>query len=34
MHTGQIIMIAKIFSELDLGFYGFSGGVPEPLWRA
>jgi uncharacterized damage-inducible protein DinB len=34
MHTGQIIMMAKIFSEVDLGFYDFSGGVPEPLWRA
>lgn len=28
MHTGQIIMMAKFFAEVDLDFYDFSGPAP------
>jgi uncharacterized damage-inducible protein DinB len=30
MHTGQIILMAKMFAEVDLGFYDFSGPAPVP----
>jgi len=34
MHTGQIILLAKMFTEGDLEFYDFkSGGVPVLTWR-
>jgi len=33
MHTGQIIMMAKFFTEVDLDFYDFSGSAPVPKWN-
>lgn len=33
MHTGQIILMAKMFAEVDLGFYDFSGPAPLPKWN-
>lgn len=33
MHTGQIILITKILTESDLGFYDFSTGAPRPAWH-
>lgn len=33
MHTGQIILMAKMFAEVDLGFYDFSGPAPVPKWN-
>lgn len=33
MHTGQIIMMAKFFAEVDLDFYDFSGSAPVPKWN-
>jgi uncharacterized damage-inducible protein DinB len=33
MHTGQIIMMAKMFAEVDLGFYDFSNTTPVPSWK-
>lgn len=33
MHTGQIILMAKMFAEVDLGFYDFSGPAPVPKWK-
>src|SRR2546426_12683935 len=33
MHTGQIIMMAKMFAEVDLGFYDFIDAVPVPRWK-
>jgi len=33
MHTGQIIMMAKFFAEVDLDFYDFSGPAPVPKWN-
>jgi uncharacterized damage-inducible protein DinB len=32
MHTGQIILLAKMFKG-DLGFYDLSGGEPRPTWN-
>ena len=32
MHTGQIILLTKMLSRKDLGFYDFSTGVPVPAW--
>ena len=34
MHTGQIILLAKMFTEVDLEFYDFKGGAPVMTWRA
>jgi uncharacterized damage-inducible protein DinB len=34
MHTGQIIMLAKMFAEVDLEFYDFKGWFPVPTWKA
>lgn len=34
MHTGQIVMMTKMMTGSDLRFYDFSGGVPEPSWKA
>ena len=33
MHTGQIIMIAKMFAEVDLGFYDFTDATPVLTWK-
>lgn len=33
MHTGQIIMLAKMFAEIDLEFYDFKAGVPVMTWK-
>jgi hypothetical protein len=33
MHTGQIIMMAKMFAEVDLGFYDFAGTTPVLTWK-
>ena len=32
MHTGQIILLTKLLTESDLGFYDFSRGVPDRTW--
>jgi uncharacterized damage-inducible protein DinB len=32
MHTGQIILLAKMFTQ-DLQFYDFKGGAPVFTWR-
>ena len=34
MHTGQIILMTKILTHKDLGFYDFSNGVPQHRWDA
>lgn len=34
MHTGQIILLAKMFAEVDLEFYDFKNGAPVFTWRA
>jgi len=33
MHTGQIILLAKFFAEVDLEFYDFTGPAPQPNWK-
>jgi uncharacterized damage-inducible protein DinB len=33
MHTGQIILMTKILTHKDLGFYDFSRGVPQHRWN-
>lgn len=33
MHTGQIILLAKMFTEAGLDFYDFKGGAPVMTWR-
>ncbi|HEX8491724.1 MAG TPA: DinB family protein [Pyrinomonadaceae bacterium] len=33
MHTGQIILLAKMLRGEDLHFYDFSGGAPVETWR-
>jgi uncharacterized damage-inducible protein DinB len=33
MHTGQIILLSKLLSQKDLGFYDFSTGAPVRAWR-
>jgi uncharacterized damage-inducible protein DinB len=33
MHTGQIILITKMLSNQELGFYDFSTGLPVRTWR-
>jgi hypothetical protein len=32
MHTGQIMLLAKMFKG-DLGLYNLSGGEPRPTWK-
>ncbi len=32
MHTGQIILLTKMLSQRDLGFYDFSTGTPVRTW--
>ena len=34
MHTGQIIMMAKMFAEIDLGFYDFTDTKAVRTWKA
>ena len=34
MHTGQIIMLTKMFTASDLQFYDFPSGVPVETWRS
>lgn len=33
MHTGQIILLTKMRTKKDLGFYDFSSGTPADAWR-
>lgn len=33
MHTGQIIMMAKMFAEVDLGFYDFTDTKAVLTWK-
>jgi hypothetical protein len=33
MHTGQIIILAKMYEEIDLEFYDFSDSTPVPNWK-
>ena len=33
MHTGQIIMLAKMFTEIDFEFYDFKSGAPQLSWK-
>jgi len=33
MHTGQIILLTKMLSQRDLGFYDFSTVAPVRAWR-
>ncbi|HVS20435.1 MAG TPA: DUF1572 family protein [Pyrinomonadaceae bacterium] len=33
MHTGQIILLAKMFAEVDIEFYDFSGANPVLAWK-
>lgn len=33
MHTGQIILMAKMFAQVGLEFYDFKGPVPVPTWK-
>ena len=34
MHTGQIIMLAKMFAAVDLAFYDFKDGAPIHTWKS
>jgi uncharacterized damage-inducible protein DinB len=34
MHTGQIILLAKMFADVDLEFYEFKSGAPVFTWRS
>ena len=34
MHTGQIIMMAKMFAEVDLDFYDFTDTKPALTWKS
>jgi uncharacterized damage-inducible protein DinB len=34
MHTGQIIMMAKMFAEVDLGFYDFTDTKAVLSWKS
>ena len=33
MHTGQIIMLTKMFAAIDLEFYDFKDGAPIHAWK-
>ncbi|HBB89927.1 MAG TPA: hypothetical protein DC047_20175 [Blastocatellia bacterium] len=33
MHTGQIILLAKMLADVDFVFYDFSGGKPDHTWH-
>ena len=32
MHAGQILYIAKLRTDRDLGFYRLDAGIPRPVW--
>lgn len=34
MHTGQIIMLTKMFAASDLEFYDFKDGAPIHAWKS
>jgi uncharacterized damage-inducible protein DinB len=34
MHTGQIILLAKLLTATDLRFYDFEAGAPVERWRS
>jgi hypothetical protein len=34
MHTGQIIMMAKMFAEVDLEFYDFTDAKAVLTWKS
>lgn len=34
MHTGQIIMLTKMFAAADLRFYEFNNGTPVHAWKS
>lgn len=34
MHTGQIIMLTKMFADIDLEFYDFKNGAPIHAWKS
>ena len=34
MHTGQIILLTKMFTEDDLAFYDFKDATPRLIWKA
>jgi len=34
MHTGQILLLAKLLTGSDLGFYDFENDVPVQRWRS
>lgn len=34
MHTGQIILLTKLLTGVDMQFYGFEGVAPSQHWRA
>ena len=34
MHTGQIILLTKMFTTADLEFYDFDAGVPVERWQS
>lgn len=34
MHTGQIILMAKVFAEVDLGFYDFTDTKAVLTWKS
>lgn len=33
MHTGQILLLAKLRADRDLGLYRLEDGIPRPTWR-
>ncbi len=33
MHTGQIILLTKMFKSADLEFYDFTDDKPQPAWK-
>jgi uncharacterized damage-inducible protein DinB len=33
MHTGQIILLAKLCASTDLAFYDFTAGAPSATWK-
>lgn len=33
-HTGQIILLTKLLTATDLGFYDFEAGAPVERWRS
>ncbi len=33
MHTGQILLLAKMLADVNLNFYDFSDSTPVPKWK-